>query len=179
MSRWRSEARARGHLLPDGQSGPEGWSSEDKRFSEWLWGGSIFAITDAFRSVEYATGRPLLRPPRRVQFTTETQATTILTEGAGQKRGMTPALRRDLRRRSAIEPAIGHMKTDGRLARCALKGTPGDALHAVLCGCGHNIRMILAHLRALWAEILAAFYAMFATKGGLITAQTGLRPLAA
>jgi IS5 family transposase len=46
------------------------------------------------------------------------------------------------------------MKTDGRLARCPLKGTLGDALHAVLCGCGHNIRLILAHLRALMTEIL-------------------------
>jgi IS5 family transposase len=73
---------------------------------------------------------------------------------SGQRRGMTPALSRDLRRRSAIEPTIGHMKTDGRLARCPLKGTLGDALHAVLCGCGHNIRLILAHLRALVAEIL-------------------------
>ena len=73
---------------------------------------------------------------------------------SGQRRGMTPALRRDLRRRSAIEPMIGHMKTDGRLARCPLKGTPGDALHAVLCGCGHNIRLILAHLRALMTKIL-------------------------
>jgi IS5 family transposase len=71
------------------------------------------------------------------------------------------------------------MKTDGRLARCALKGTLGDALHAVLCGCGHNIRMILAHLRALWAEILGAFYAMFRARGDINTAQTGLRPLAA
>ena len=97
---------------------------------------------------------------------------------AGQKRGMTPALRRDLRRRSAIEPMIGHMKTDGRLSRCALKGTLGDALHAAPCGCGHNIRMILAHLRALWAEILAVFYAMFGTKGGQIAHQSDLRPLA-
>ena len=74
---------------------------------------------------------------------------------SGQRRGMTSALKRDLRRRSAIEPRIGHMKTDGRLARCPLKGTLGDALHAVLCGCGHNIRLILAHLRALAAVILA------------------------
>jgi IS5 family transposase len=73
---------------------------------------------------------------------------------SGQRRGITAALRRDLRRRSAIEPMIGHMKTDGRLARCPLKGTLGDALHAVLCGCGHNIRMILAHLRALVAAFL-------------------------
>ena len=72
---------------------------------------------------------------------------------SGQRRGMTPTLKRDLRRRSAIEPTIGHMKTDGRLARCPLKGTLGDALHAVLCGCGHNIRPILAHLRALVAKI--------------------------
>ena len=45
------------------------------------------------------------------------------------------------------------MKTDGRLARCSLKGMIGDALFAVLCGCGHNIRKILAHLRALVAVI--------------------------
>lgn len=51
----------------------------------------------------------------------------------------------------AIQPEIGHMKTDGRLARCPLKGRIGDAIFAVLCACGHNIRKILAHLRALWA----------------------------
>lgn len=54
------------------------------------------------------------------------------------------------------------MQTDGRLARCALKGTLGDALHAVLCGCGHNIRMILAHLRALVAMFFAALIAAIA-----------------
>ncbi len=46
------------------------------------------------------------------------------------------SLKRLLRRRSAIEPEIGHMKTDGRLSRCPLKGTTGDAVFAVLCGCG-------------------------------------------
>ena len=70
---------------------------------------------------------------------------------SGQKRGMTPALKRALRRRSAIEPMIGHMKSDGRLERCLLKGAIGDALHAVLCGAGHNIRLILARLRAIAA----------------------------
>src|SRR3712207_8738446 len=39
---------------------------------------------------------------------------------------------------------------------CALKGTLGDALFAVLCGCGHNIRKILAHLRALLAALLTS-----------------------
>jgi IS5 family transposase len=73
---------------------------------------------------------------------------------SGQRRRLTPALKKLLRRRSAIEPEIGHMKTDGRLARSPLRGTTGDAIFAVLCSCGHNIRKILAHLRALWAAII-------------------------
>jgi transposase, IS5 family len=122
-------------------------------------------LREALEQVEILTGQ---RPRRAFVdrgyrgHNAETTAVYI----AGQRRGMTPALRRDLRRRSAIEPsprmleplaqslATGHMKTDGRLARCPLKGTKGDALHAVLCGAGHNIRLILAHLRAIAAEFL-------------------------
>ena len=78
---------------------------------------------------------------------------------SGTRRGLTPDLRRQLRRRAAIEPEIGHMKTDGRLSRCPLKGTIGDAIFAVLCGCGHNIRKILAHLRALLVLIIAVILA--------------------
>ena len=53
-----------------------------------------------------------------------------------------------------IEPMIGHMKNEGRLTRCPLKGTDGDALFAVLCGCGHNIRMILRHLREVLSRLI-------------------------
>ena len=75
---------------------------------------------------------------------------------SGTRRGLTPKLIADLRRRSAIEPEIGHMKTDGRLSHCALKGTIGDALFAALCACGHNIRKILAHLRSWLVWMIAA-----------------------
>jgi IS5 family transposase len=75
---------------------------------------------------------------------------------SGTRRGLTPKLVADLRRRSAIEPEIGHMKTDGRLSRCALKRTIGDALFAALCACGHNIRKILAHLRSWLVCIVVA-----------------------
>ena len=68
---------------------------------------------------------------------------------SGQKRGITRSLRAMIRRRSAIEPAIGHMKMDGRLARNPLKGALGDAIHAVLCGAGHNLRLIITKLRQL------------------------------
>lgn len=55
-----------------------------------------------------------------------------------------------LRRRSVIEAMIGHMKNEGLLDRCHLKGKIGDAIHAVLCGVGHNLRLI----RAFWLRTL-------------------------
>lgn len=73
----------------------------------------------------------------------------------GLRRGITRGLRAMIRRRSAIELAIGHMKTDGRLDRNWLKGALGDAMHAVLCGAGHNLRMILRKLRLLCVFVLA------------------------
>ena len=72
---------------------------------------------------------------------------------SGQKRNVTPTIRKAIHRRSAIEPVIGHMKNDGRLRRNWLKGSIGDALHAVMCGAGHNLRLILKAIRlycALW-----------------------------
>lgn len=71
---------------------------------------------------------------------------------SGQKRGITRTLKAMIKRRSAIEAAIGHMKMDGRLGRNPLKGALGDALHAVMCGTGHNRRLILAALRHLCAR---------------------------
>ena len=85
------------------------------------------------------------------------EATRVLISGA--RRGLTPKLIADLRRRSAIEAEIGHMKTDGRLSRCPLKGTIGDAIFAALCACGHNIRKILARLRTWLAWIFDAIWA--------------------
>jgi transposase, IS5 family len=72
---------------------------------------------------------------------------------SGQKRGMTKALKKRLKRRSAIEPQIGHMKSEGKLRRNFLKGTIGDALNAILCAIGHNMRMILRKIRSLFVLI--------------------------
>lgn len=70
---------------------------------------------------------------------------------SGQRRGVTRTLKAMIKRRSAIEPTIGHMKAAGRLARCPLKGALGDALHAVLCGAGHNLRLIIKKLKSYGA----------------------------
>jgi IS5 family transposase len=51
----------------------------------------------------------------------------------GQYRSLSARQRRWLKRRQAIEPAIGHLKQDHRMDRCWLQGALGDALHAVLC----------------------------------------------
>jgi len=116
-------------------------------------------LPEALEQVAILTGRtPALAVVDRGYRGHGVSRTNVLTSGT--RRGLTPALKRLLRRRSAIEPEIGHMKTDGRLSRCPLKGTTGDAIFAILCGCGHNIRKILAHLRALLAFLIAAIAAV-------------------
>jgi IS5 family transposase len=62
-------------------------------------------------------------------------------------RGLSMHFKRLLRRRSAVEPCIGHMKNDGKLGCNYLKGKLGDCFNAILCGIGHNARMILRFLR--------------------------------
>ncbi len=61
----------------------------------------------------------------------------------GKDKRLTDEERRLLKRRQAIEPIIGHLKADHRMDRCHLKGSEGDALHAVLCAAGYNIRWLL------------------------------------
>jgi transposase, IS5 family len=69
---------------------------------------------------------------------------------AGQKRGLTRALRRALKRRNAIEPIIGHTKHDGLMGQNYLLGSTGDAMNAILAAAGHNLRIILRKLRLSW-----------------------------
>jgi IS5 family transposase len=63
-----------------------------------------------------------------------------------------------LKRRSAVEPVIGHLKADHRMDRCWLAGAAGDALHAVLCAAGYNIRWLM---RAVARLGLAGFFALW------------------
>jgi IS5 family transposase len=86
---------------------------------------------------------------------------------SGQKRGVFGAIKRQLKRRAAIEPVIGHMKSEGHLGRCFLKGRAGDAINAVLSAVGHNLRRVLAWLRQFLRLILAALFATFAIQSAL------------
>lgn len=112
-------------------------------------------LAEALEQVEILTDqRPTLAVVDRGYRGHGVENTSVLISGT--RRGLTPKLKKLLRRRSAIEPEIGHMKSDGRLARCPLKGLRGDAIFAVLCGCGHNIRKILRYLRSLFVYLLAS-----------------------
>jgi IS5 family transposase len=61
----------------------------------------------------------------------------------GRIKSMSQAEKKQLKRRQAIEPAIGHTKHDHRMIRCHLKGSIGDALHAISCAAGYNIRWLM------------------------------------
>lgn len=80
---------------------------------------------------------------------------------SGQKRGVHGAIKRQLKRRSAVEPLIGHMKSDGHLGRCYLKGRAGDAANAILSAVGHNLRRVLAWLRDFLRQVLDTLLAAF------------------
>ena len=75
-----------------------------------------------------------------------------------QKRGVTRQIKRELKRRSAVEPVIGHLKSDHRMDRNFLIGAEGDAVNAVLAAVGYNFARLIAWLRDLCCaglEVLA------------------------
>lgn len=57
------------------------------------------------------------------------------------------AIRQWWRRRNAIEPIIGHQKSEHRLNRNKLAGELGDKLNTIFSACGFNIRKLA---RAFW-----------------------------
>ena len=68
---------------------------------------------------------------------------------------MTPKIKRELRRRSAVEPVIGHLKSEHRMGRNYLWHREGDAANAVLAAVGYNFRRLIRWLRLLLCQILA------------------------
>ena len=72
----------------------------------------------------------------------------------GKYRSLIVQQRRWLRRRQAIEPVIGHLKSDNRMDRCWLQGQLGDALHTVLCAAGYNLRWLMRAIVRLGLKAL-------------------------
>ena len=77
---------------------------------------------------------------------------------AGQKRGVPKKEKNWMGRRNSVEPIIGHLKSDGKLRRCYLKGILGDAINVILSACGQNLRKLLKRLN--FALIWGCFYSV-------------------
>lgn len=79
---------------------------------------------------------------------------------SGQVRRTTAAIKREMKRRAAIEPVIGHVKAEHRMDRNHLKGREGDRINAVLAAAGFNFSLLLRWLaellRALMLQVIAA-----------------------
>jgi IS5 family transposase len=82
---------------------------------------------------------------------------------AGQKRRVTPKIKREMRRRSAVEPAIGHLKAEHRMGCNYLWHRQGDAINAVLAAVGYNFRRLLRWMRLLSFRFLVVFLSTLQT----------------
>jgi transposase, IS5 family len=80
---------------------------------------------------------------------------------SGQRRGVTAAIKKELKRRSVIEPVIGHLKNEGHLGRNYLKGEQGDRLNVLLAAAGYNFRLLLRWLRRLFGLDVEAIIQQF------------------
>ena len=76
---------------------------------------------------------------------------------SGQLRRVTKVIRREMRRRAAVEPVIGHLKDDHRMRRNHLKGREGDRINAVLAAAGYNFSLLLRWFRQFLRVLLLSF----------------------
>jgi IS5 family transposase len=77
----------------------------------------------------------------------------------GQARRVTAPIRREMKRRAAVEPVIGHVKAEHRLGRNYLKGRDGDRINAVLAAAGYNFSLLLRWLERLLCALIRALLA--------------------
>jgi transposase, IS5 family len=114
-------------------------------------------LTEALNQIERLTGR---RPQEcfvDMGYRGHDEETTEIFIARTKRNRLTRTLRRALKRRNAIEPLIGHAKSDHHLGRNYLKGTLGDKINAILSGVGYNFCAILRKLRLFWLFILSLF----------------------
>jgi len=76
----------------------------------------------------------------------------------GQARRVTAPIRREMKRRAAVEPVIGHIKAEHRMSRNYLRGRDGDRINAVLAAAGYNFGLLLRWLVRLLSVLIRAIF---------------------
>ena len=74
---------------------------------------------------------------------------------SGQVKRTTPAIKREMKRRAAVEPVIGHVKAEHRMGRNYLRGIKGDRINALLAAVGYNFHLLLRWFKALLCVLIA------------------------
>ena len=121
-------------------------------------------LKDVIEETEALTGREIERAYVRQRLPRHNAPNPWWVFKSGQKRGVHGQIKKELRRRSAIEPVIGHCKTDGHLGRYFLKGRRGDHINAVMSAVGYNPRLIIKWLRKPLRKIIADIWTKITPK---------------
>ena len=74
------------------------------------------------------------------------------------RKSVPTSIKKWLKRRSAVEPVIGHLKHEHRMERNTLKGKAGDFMNALLSACGYNIRKLLRAIARFFALIFTLLF---------------------
>src|SRR3546814_1792870 len=83
---------------------------------------------------------------------------------SGQVRRVTKPIRREMKRRAAIEPVIGQIKAEHRMGRNYLKGHAGDRANALLAAAGYNFSLLLRWLAELLRALMTALLESVASR---------------
>jgi transposase, IS5 family len=110
-------------------------------------------IPDIERTIGNELSRILADAGYRGHNAPDTHKFRVFT--AGQKRRVTSTIKRLMRRRSAVEPVIGHIKNEHRMDRNHLAGQHGDAINAILAAAGYNFALLLNWLKAFLRILIA------------------------
>lgn len=124
-------------------------------------------LRDVIEETEAMTGREIERAYVDKGYVGHDAPNPHRVFRSGQKHGVHGQIKRELRRRSAIEAVIGHCKNDGHLGRNFLKGRDGDRINAVMSAVGYNLRLILKWLRELLRRIIAAIWVVIMPQSAL------------
>ena len=131
-------------------------------------------LTQALAQVHRVTGRVIEEAfvDRGYRGHGEIQTTVYVS---GQKRGIkTQRLKCSLKRREAIKPVIGHLKSDGLMGRNYLKGAQGDQMNVMLSCAGHNLRLILRQLRIFFCKYGAIYGLYWPQPATMMRLQAGI-----
>jgi IS5 family transposase len=119
----------------------------------------VYTLEQTLKQINYTTGKlPKevicdrgYRGKRKIEDTVITIPKPL---PANSTRYQKEKVRIKFRRRAAIEPVIGHLKHDHRMARNFLKGSFGDFVNCVLAGAGFNLKKMLRKIASLILSML-------------------------